>query len=602
MKARGSHATLKLALLGSLAVIALAPAGARAAGSAYVATADAGGTVRQFDVAADGTLTAKTPAAVPAATAAPWAVGITPDGAHVYVTNSSTTPALELVNQYAAGAGGALSAISPPTLQAGGNALAVAVTPDGRHVYVGSNYFAEGAKIFMYDVGPGGALTAKSPAFISVDTANGLIISPDGKSIYSTGPGEVGQFDIGDDGTLTPKTPGVVMAGSIPVQGVIAPDGKSLYVPDLNNSNVLQFDVGADGKITPKNPATVPATGLVINSAMSPDGRSLYVVAIGGQVSQFDVGADGKLAPKSTPFVLAGTAGGTWVAVSPDSKSVYVTANSSVAQYDTGADGALTPKTPPTVATGSGPAGIALTPNLPPHAALAAKPATAGLPVQLDGSGSADPDGAIARYDWDFGDGTSAPNSGPQQTHTFAKPGTYSVALTATDNLGCSIQPVFTGQVAACGGGPDARAIASVTVPGAAVSSLALSSSTFRAATKGASVARRRRPPRGTRVSYALTGPAVVGFRVQRAAKGRRVRHACKRPTRHNRKRKSCVRWVRLRGSFKVTSSAPGAVSFRFTGRLNRKPLKPARYRLVATPVSGGVPGKARIVKFRIVR
>jgi hypothetical protein len=43
-------------------------------------------------------------------------------------------------------------------------------------------------------------------------------------------------------------------------------------------------------------------------------------------------------------------------------------------------------------------------------------------------------------------------------------------------------------------------------------------------------------------------------------------------------------------------------VSFRFTGRLNRKALKPARYRLVATPLSGGVPGTVRRVKFRIVR
>ena len=164
------------------------------------------------------------------------------------------------------------------------------------------------------------------------------------------------------------------------------------------------------------------------------------------------------------------------------------------------------------------------------------------------------------------------------------------------------MRPLFTGQTAACGGGPGARATASVTVPGAAVSSLALSSSTFRAATKGASVAKRRRPPRGTRVSYSLDAPAVVSFRVQRAAKCRRVGRACKRSTLRNRKRKSCVRWVGLRGTFSVSSSAAGAVSFRFTGRFNRKALKPARYRLVATPLSGNVPGSVRRVKFRIVR
>jgi len=158
VKHLGSYLRLRLAVLGSLAIAALAPGAAHAAGSAYVATADSGGTVRQFDVAADGTLSAKAPVSVPTATAAPWAVGITPDAAHVYVTNSNSTTPAEVVNQYAAGAGGALSALNPQTLQVGGNALAVAITPDGRHVYVGCNLFGEGPKIFMFDVGPGGAL------------------------------------------------------------------------------------------------------------------------------------------------------------------------------------------------------------------------------------------------------------------------------------------------------------------------------------------------------------------------------------------------------------------------------------------------------------
>jgi hypothetical protein len=299
--------------------------------------------------------------------------------------------------------------------------------------------------------------------------------------------------------------------------------------------------------------------------------------------------------------VVAGTTGGDWVAVSPDSRSVYVTANNYVAQFDAGADGALTPKTPPTVPIGSQPSGVALTPDQPPHAALTATPAPAGVPVQLDGSGSSDPDGAIARYDWSFGDGASAPSGGPKQAHSYAKPGNYTVTLTVTDNIGCSLQPMFTGQTAGCIGGPGAQASASVTVPGASISSFALGSRTFRAARRGASVARKRVRV-GTRVSYKLNGPAVVKFSVQRAGKGRRVGRACKRQTRRNSRRKSCVRWLTQRGSFSVTASEPGAASFRFTGRLGRRALKPGRYRLVATPVSGGVPGVAHRLKFRIVR
>ncbi len=45
-----------------------------------------------------------------------------------------------------------------------------------------------------------------------------------------------------------------------------------------------------------------------------------------------------------------------------------------------------------------------------------------------------------------------------------------------------------------------------------------------------------------------------------------------------------------------------GKNSFRFTGRLNGRKLKPGRYRLLATPTAGGLKGKASSTGFRIVR
>lgn len=57
-------------------------------------------------------------------------------------------------------------------------------------------------------------------------------------------------------------------------------------------------------------------------------------------------------------------------------------------------------------------------------------------PVAFDGSASADPDGVIADYAWDFGDGTSG--SGATAVHAFASPGTYAVRLTVTDDAGLS--------------------------------------------------------------------------------------------------------------------------------------------------------------------
>jgi PKD repeat protein len=58
------------------------------------------------------------------------------------------------------------------------------------------------------------------------------------------------------------------------------------------------------------------------------------------------------------------------------------------------------------------------------------------LSCTFDGSGSYDPDGSIASYAWDFGDGSTG--SGATTSHTYAADGTYTVVLTVTDNEGAA--------------------------------------------------------------------------------------------------------------------------------------------------------------------
>ncbi len=72
-------------------------------------------------------------------------------------------------------------------------------------------------------------------------------------------------------------------------------------------------------------------------------------------------------------------------------------------------------------------------PNQKPTAAFTSS--STGLTAAFDGSGSADTDGTIASYDWDFGDGTTH-GGGQSPTHPYGAPGTYQVTLTVTDNLG----------------------------------------------------------------------------------------------------------------------------------------------------------------------
>ncbi len=61
-----------------------------------------------------------------------------------------------------------------------------------------------------------------------------------------------------------------------------------------------------------------------------------------------------------------------------------------------------------------------------------------GLTCALDARASSDPDGTIAAYIWQFGDGTSATTSTPTTVHAYARPGSYTVGLTVTDNNGAS--------------------------------------------------------------------------------------------------------------------------------------------------------------------
>ena len=65
--------------------------------------------------------------------------------------------------------------------------------------------------------------------------------------------------------------------------------------------------------------------------------------------------------------------------------------------------------------------------------------------VPFDGSRSADPDGTVVGYAWDFGDG--ATSKGAQVSHGFTAAGTYTVALTVTDDRGATGRATLTATV-----------------------------------------------------------------------------------------------------------------------------------------------------------
>ena len=82
--------------------------------------------------------------------------------------------------------------------------------------------------------------------------------------------------------------------------------------------------------------------------------------------------------------------------------------------------------------------------NQPPVAVASANPTsgTAPLTVNFSSTGSYDPDGTIASYSWNFGDGGNSTAANP--SHTYTSAGTYTATLTVTDNAGATASASVT--------------------------------------------------------------------------------------------------------------------------------------------------------------
>ncbi|BDZ45936.1 PKD domain-containing protein [Naasia aerilata] len=80
--------------------------------------------------------------------------------------------------------------------------------------------------------------------------------------------------------------------------------------------------------------------------------------------------------------------------------------------------------------------GLAPVPNKVPTASFTT--AAQDLAVSTDASASTDSDGTISSYAWTFGDGGTA--TGKTAAHTYAAAGTYTIALTVTDDDGATAQ------------------------------------------------------------------------------------------------------------------------------------------------------------------
>jgi DNA-binding beta-propeller fold protein YncE len=301
----------------------------------------------------------------------------------------------ELTYQGCIANGGLNGCIDPPQ-DSLGNARSVAVSPDGRSLYVaafaGDSVTAftrdphTGALAFQGCIANGGANGCIDPAIDSLSGATGVAVSPDGKSVYvATYAGASVTHLTRDISTGFLTYQGCIANGSAngcidPPQDSLAgafgvavsPDNQSIYVASVVGDSVTHLtrdtstgfityqgciaNGGANGCVDPPQ----DSLGLARGVAVSPDGKSVYVASdagasathltrdtsgglthgfIGYQGCIANGGANGCVDP---PQDSLGVASG--IAVSPDNKSVYVAsdAGQSVTHLTRDTSGGLT--------------------------------------------------------------------------------------------------------------------------------------------------------------------------------------------------------------------------------------------------------------------
>ena len=473
-------------LVCSALLVGLATAPAHAISGVYalqaaVATAG-GGSLVQYTVGPGGALVASAPdIALPAT---PQDITVTPDGRFAYVaTNASIIPFARVA------ANGRLE-LSPGAVA--GGATAIIVNPQGTRVH-----HAQAGTISTRAINADGTLGAATTTTLPVGTAapsvQSLAMTADGRSLYasdaSVGVPRIWQFDVDPTtGAVAFKSapvvawPGVPGPSAPPIGAgrmALTPSSSHLYLAtDAQAGGIGRWTIDpATGALT--SGAVEPASDTYAEAAVatSAAGDALWAPSAGGtsaapeRIRQFSIGAGGALVPLAPPtvnYVVAGPARD--LVASPDGRTLYLGQDGTVGEWNVGPGGVLSHRAnvPPGPVGGLQNAGVTLSPSQAPVAAFGAGASAAGQPTNFDASTSSDPDGTIARYDWDFGDGTSAPNAGPVPTHVYTSPGTRAVTLTVTDADGTSTGTLWTGTRMLRNGGPSAQAarfVTTATVP-----------------------------------------------------------------------------------------------------------------------------------------
>ncbi|MFL5871997.1 MAG: beta-propeller fold lactonase family protein [Solirubrobacterales bacterium] len=351
----------------------------------------------------------------------PYSMAVTPNGQTLYVAGEISEDLTAINTQSNQAVGTIPLGIQPAT---------IAISPNGSIAYVTDQ---DSDRFVVVDLLAGKVVGG--PVGVGKDPW-GVAFSPDGKTAYVTNQGD-NSVSVID--TQTGQTLGTIPVGKGPINVIFSPSGTIAYVANYSGNSVSVINTQ-----TRQTVGTIPVGEEPWGLGLNPSATRLYVSnedansvsVIDTQTGQAVVGP---IPTGEEPYELAST---------PDGRTVYVAnySGDSVTAINTATNQTTTIPVP------GGPWQIAIVPDQSPSGSFTATASKSNsLSLRFDAVNVLDPDGTVASFNWNYGDGVTAPNAGPSTVHKYAKAGTYAVGLSLVDNEGCS-GFVFTGRTAFCNG------------------------------------------------------------------------------------------------------------------------------------------------------
>jgi 6-phosphogluconolactonase (cycloisomerase 2 family) len=200
-----------------------------------------------------------------------------------------------------------------------GTQRAIAVTPDGLHAYTGSF----NNSLLWYNVNrETGALTYQGQIPISHKSLD-LVVTPDGKYLYSARGSSIYCYTINSDGSLIDERVTAVPNVSGLTNVTVHPNGKYLYSAsnDRNKDYIVWHEIDPnDGSLTLGGSITRTSKGL--NSfVIAPSGDRAYGIDYENRIRTYQVASNGALAPFfQENYFVADNQLNTKLTLSPDGK------------------------------------------------------------------------------------------------------------------------------------------------------------------------------------------------------------------------------------------------------------------------------------------